>query len=90
MTIGIIEYARQGIREHQRRLDAAAADVGQAATDSPARPALPASGDARPTAPTDLVDAASRLARARHGLAVCLAVGRAGDQLLGTVIDTLA
>ncbi len=86
MTIGIIEHARQGIREHQRRFDAAAADVTRAASGSPD---APASG-AVPLAADGLVDAASQLARARHGLQACLAVARAGDRLLGTVIDTLA
>ncbi|MEZ4388801.1 MAG: flagellar basal body rod C-terminal domain-containing protein [Candidatus Krumholzibacteriia bacterium] len=78
MTIGVLQSALQGLHDNQRRAERAAQDTVRATLDTAEPP------------DTDLADAAVRLMVARRGFEACLAVARAADEMLGTVIDVLA
>ncbi len=78
MTIGLIQNALQGLLNHQRRAERAADDV--------VRSTLAEPGEGGP----EYADAAVRLMTARRGFEASLAVARTADEMLGSVIDTLA
>jgi len=80
MMIGVLHQAALGIQQNQRRFEQAADDIVRSTT----------SGADESASAGDLAGAAVRLLTARRGLEACLAVARTGDELLGTVIDTLA
>jgi len=76
MTIGMVQEALHGLQNNQRRAEQAAQDIVRAGTGAEDAPDYP--------------DAAVRLMTARRGFEACLAVARAGDEMIGTVIDQLA
>jgi hypothetical protein len=78
VTLGALNIALSGLQQYQRRAETAAGDV--------VRSTLAEAGSSA----EDLLDAEVRLMTARRGFEACLAVARASDEMLGTVIDTLA
>lgn len=78
MPLGALNIALGGLQQYQRRAETAAGDVVRSTL-----------ADGGPSA-DDLLDAEARLMTARRGFEACLAVARASDEMLGTVIDTLA
>ena len=93
MSIGILNRALLGIQQNQRRFELAADEVLSASTwgreaaapRAPDPPPLPGA----PPSP-DMAQATLHLITARRGLEASLAVARAADEMLGTVIDELA
>lgn len=79
MTIDAMHQARQGLQTNQRRFERAAGDVTRATTAEGSDAATP-----------DLHDATVDLLAARRGFEACLAVAEAADEMIGTLIDTLA
>lgn len=79
MTLDALHIALSGLQQHQRRADRATDDV--------ARSGL---GTTAGAPQADLVGAEARLLSARRGFEACLVVARTADEMLGTLIDTLA
>jgi len=79
MTLDALQTALGGLQHYQRRAERAADDVVRSSI------AVPEGASS-----SDLVDAAARLLTARRGFEACLAVASTADEMLGTLIDTLA
>lgn len=79
MTLDALQTALGGLQQYQRRAERAADDVVRSSVDAP---------EGAPA--RDLVDAEARLLTARRGFEACLAVASTADEMLGTLIDTLA
>lgn len=76
MTIGVVQEALRGLQGNQRRAEQASHDIVRR-------------GQGDQEAP-ELTDSAVRLMTARRGFEACLQVAKAGDEMIGTLIDTLA
>jgi len=79
VTLDALHTALSGLQHYQRRAERAADDAVRSTVAKPEGPPL-----------DDPIDAEARLMNARRGFEACLAVADAADEMLGTVIDTLA
>jgi len=76
MTIGVVQEALRGLQVNQQRAEQASLDIVRGSLGAEDVPTF--------------ADSAVRLMTARRGFEACLQVAKAGDEMIGTLIDTLA
>lgn len=84
MTIGIVHTAQLGLQRSLQRFEQAAGDIARATLVAADQSAAVRGGG------QNLLDPLVRLLVARQSFAANQAVLRAGDRMLGTLIDRLA